>query len=173
MKKLIAIALVLMSLVLVLVSCGNDTPAPVDEFTINSSIYVKATDATYDELVVLAKSKNYTTVTAKDGYYVCEMSYEMYQNEYSSAKVNIAYTIDQLAAIVPTVARYRISDDLSTVTIATYDGKWDRTENGKDAVNILYVVSAWRYRLYGTDNATLVITNFTTGETVQTISINK
>ena len=97
----------------------------------------------------------------------------MYQNTYASAKVNIAYGLEQLAAVVPTVARYRIADDLSTVTIAVYDSKWNHAENGEDIINILNTLSNWRYTLYGIENVTVEIVNFTTNATVQTITINK
>lgn len=174
MKKIIALALVLVSFVLILCACGKPNPAPVEDFTINSSIYIKATeDADCNELAALMQSRNYKSITVKDGYYICELSQEMYQNTYASAKVNIAYELEQLAAIVPTVARYRIADDLSTVTIAVYDGKWNHAENGTDAENILHTLSNWRYILYGTGNVTIEIINFTTNATVQTVTINK
>lgn len=173
MKKIIALALVLVSFVLILCACGKPNPAPVEDFTINSSIYIKATDADYDELKTLAESRNYKSITVKDGYYICELSQEMYQNTYASAKVNIAYELEQLAAVVPTIARYRIADDLSTVTIAVYDSKWNHAENGEDIINILNTLSNWRYTLYGIENVTVEIINFTTNATVQTVTINK
>lgn len=173
MKKIIALALVLISFVLILCACGKPNSAPVEDFTINSSIYIKATDADYDELKALAQSRNYKSITVKDGYYICELSQEMYQNTYASAKVNIAYELEQLATIVPTVARYRIADDLSTITIAVYDSKWNHAENGGDIINILNTLSNWRYTLYGIENVTVEIINFTTNTTVQTITINK
>ena len=173
MKKIIALALVLVSFVLILCACGKSNSAPVEDFTINSSIYIKATDADYNELKALAQSRNYKSITVKDGYYICELSQEMYQNTYASAKVNIAYGLEQLAAIVPTVARYRIADDLSTITIAVYDSKWNHAENGGDIINILNTLSNWRYTLYGIGNVTVEIINFTTNATVQTVTINK
>ena len=185
MKKIIALALVLVSFVLILCACGKPNSAPVEDFTINSSIYIKATDADYDELKTLVQSRNYKSITVKDGYYICELSQEMYQNTYASAKVNIAYGLEQLAAIVPTIARYRIADDLSTVTIAVYDSKWNHAENGVsdiiDVQNSILNLDIGLIEKTGSnlkldkyiENVTVEIINFTTNTTVQTITINK
>lgn len=178
MRRFISITLatIMVVLVMCLVACGK-TPTPVtpDEpvITTDGTLYFKASEIDYDQFAALAKTKYYKSVTLYDDYYACVVSNETHNNERLAARVNIGNYIEELSAAVPAIARYRISDDFSLITIAVYDSKWDTKENGANALYLLRYASAMRYFLYGTEKTTVQIVDYTTDRVVSSLTIDR
>lgn len=175
MKRFISITLatIMVILVMCLVACGK-TPTPDEPvITTDGTLYFKVSEIDYDQFLELAKTKYYKSVTLYDDYYACVVSNKIHDNECLTARVNIRSYIEDLSASVPTIARYRISDDFSLITITVYDSIWDAKENGANALYLLRYASAMRYFLYGTEKATVQIVDYTTDRVVSSLTIDR